>query len=119
MIASDFDQRVKRPWGSFLVVRTGPGHLVKVITVEPGQKLSLQRHERRSERWVVLSGFARVLIGNEAFGLGPGDDARVAVGVTHRISNPGDCRLEILETQFGDYLDEDDIVRLEDVYGRV
>lgn len=119
MIASDSERVVERPWGSFLVVRTGPGHLVKIITVEPGQELSLQLHERRSEHWVVLSGLARVRIGDEVYDLGPGDNARVPVGVRHRISNPGDSRLEILESQFGDHLSERDIVRFEDIYGRV
>ena len=119
MTKSDSDGRVERPWGSFLVIHTGDDHRVKIITIEPGHELSLQLHERRSEHWVVLSGRATGRIGDEVFEMGPGDDARVPVGVKHRLANPGDTQLKILESQLGDYLAEDDIVRFEDHYGRI
>ena len=118
MAKSDFDGTVVRPWGAFQIIRAGNGYQVKIITIEPGQELSLQSHQKRSEHWVVLSGSATVQVGEKTFDLGSGDDADVPVGVKHRISNPGNSRLEILESQFGDYLGEDDIVRYEDRYGR-
>jgi mannose-1-phosphate guanylyltransferase/mannose-6-phosphate isomerase len=112
-------RQIDRPWGSFVVIWTGDGHQVKVITIEPRQELSLQKHLLRRERWVVLSGCAVVQIGDDVCEMTPGDVANVPVGTRHRISNPGDGRLQVLETQFGDYLGEDDIVRFEDRYGRV
>ena len=119
MTVSASERRVDRPWGSFVVIWKGNGHQVKIITIEPGQELSFQLHEKRRERWVVLSGRAVVRIEEDVYELNPGDVAYVPVGARHRISNPGVGRLEILETQFGDYLGEDDIVRIEDRYGRV
>jgi len=118
MAKSDSYGTIVRPWGAFQIIRTGDGYQVKIITIEAGQELSLQSHQRRSEHWVVLSGKATVQVGDKSFGLGAGDDADVPAGVKHRISNPGNSRLEILESQFGDYLGEDDIVRYEDRYGR-
>jgi mannose-6-phosphate isomerase-like protein (cupin superfamily) len=118
MAKSDSNERIQRPWGTFQVIKTGDGYQLKIITVDPGQELSLQLHKRRTEHWVVLAGKARAIIGDEVLELEPGDDAQVPVGVRHRLSNFGDAPLEIVESQFGDYLGEDDIVRFEDRYGR-
>ena len=111
-------RRAHRPWGSYDVIDSGPGFQVKRITVNPGQALSLQMHRRRSEHWVVVSGEARVTKDGETFPLRENESAYVKRGETHRLENPGETPLEIIEVQTGDYLGEDDIVRFEDRYNR-
>ncbi|MGQ0675385.1 MAG: phosphomannose isomerase type II C-terminal cupin domain [Rhodospirillales bacterium] len=108
----------RRPWGSYRVVDGGEGFQVKRITVEPGQGLSLQIHRRRAEHWIVVRGRARVTLGEEAFDLASGQSTFIPRGAKHRLENPGAAPLEMIEVQLGDYLGEDDIVRLEDRYGR-
>jgi mannose-1-phosphate guanylyltransferase/mannose-6-phosphate isomerase len=108
----------RRPWGGYRVLDAGAGYQVKRITVAPGQSLSLQLHHRRAERWVVARGRARVTCGEEVFELKPGESAFIPLGARHRLENPGAEALELIEVQIGDYLGEDDILRLADDYGR-
>ena len=109
---------VHRPWGTFTVVDSGPGFQVKRILVHPGAALSLQRHKHRAERWVVVRGDATVTRGDDVFTLAVGGSVDIPAGTVHRLANEGAGPLEIIEVQQGDYLGEDDIVRLEDKYGR-
>ena len=111
--------RVARPWGSFESLATGPQYQVKRIVVRPGASLSLQYHHHRAEHWVVVRGLARVTCGDRVFDLDPNQSTYIPLGETHRLENPGTEELEIIEVQSGDYLGEDDIVRLDDEYGRV
>ena len=110
---------VHRPWGSYATLKQEDGYQVKRITVAPGQKLSLQYHHKRAEHWVVTQGKAIVQVGNEEFETGPGDYRYFPLGEKHRLTNIGDGELVLIEVQVGSYLGEDDIVRIEDVYGRV
>ena len=109
---------VHRPWGTYATLKQEDGYQVKRITVAPGQKLSLQYHHRRAEHWVITQGKAIVQIGDEKFETGPGEYRYIPVGEKHRLTNVGDSELVLVEVQVGDYLGEDDIVRLDDVYGR-
>jgi mannose-6-phosphate isomerase-like protein (cupin superfamily) len=107
-----------RPWGRWEVLDTGERHCVKRITVVPGGILSLQLHHHREEHWVVVSGQARVTRGEETIELGPSQSVFLPREIRHRVMNPGDVPLELIEVQYGEDLDENDIVRLEDRYGR-
>lgn len=109
---------VRRPWGGYKTLRTGPGFQVKHIFVRPGGKLSLQYHRHRAEHWVVAAGCARVQKDDDVFDLNAGESVSLPQGVKHRLENARADTLEIIEVQFGDYLGEDDIVRIEDDYGR-
>jgi len=109
---------VFRPWGSYTVLEEGPGYKVKRVTVNPGGRLSLQLHHRRSEHWVVIQGKARVTCGPRVFDLGVGQSTGVPKETRHRLENPRSEPLEIIEVQNGPYLGEDDIVRFSDDYGR-
>lgn len=111
-------RRVYRPWGRYESIDAGDRFQVKHIVVEPGAGLSLQLHRHRAEHWVVIRGTAEVTRGNEVFILTENQSIYVPVGELHRLANPGDVPLEIIEVQSGAYLGEDDIVRVEDVYGR-
>jgi mannose-6-phosphate isomerase len=108
----------ERPWGSWHVLDEGDGYKVKRIVVNPGARLSLQRHELRSEHWVVVMGVAECTIDDETVVVPRGGTVDVAVGQVHRIANRGEETLVIIEVQQGSYTGEDDIVRLEDDYGR-
>ena len=109
---------VHRPWGTYATLKQEKGYQVKRITVTPGQKLSLQYHHKRAEHWLVTQGRAMVQIGEEEFETGPGEYRYIPLGEKHRLTNIGDTELVLVEVQVGSYLGEDDIVRLEDVYGR-
>ena len=109
---------VQRPWGKYEVLIEDPGHKVKKITVYPNSSLSLQSHARRSEHWVVVKGTAQVVNGENTLTLHEGESTFIPATFKHRLSNPGEINLEIIEVQTGDYLEEDDIVRYEDMYGR-
>jgi mannose-1-phosphate guanylyltransferase / mannose-6-phosphate isomerase len=111
-------RRVHRPWGTYEDVDAGERFRVKRITVNPGEKLSLQMHHHRAEHWVVVSGTARVTRGDETLLLTENQSTYIPLGVRHRLENPGMIPLQIIEVQSGAYLGEDDIVRLEDVYHR-
>ncbi len=109
---------VFRPWGSYTVLEEQERYQIKRITVAPGSILSLQMHHHRHEHWVVVSGTARITNGEEVFLLYENQSTYIPAGVTHRLENPGVMDLELIEVQIGSYLGEDDIVRLEDIYGR-
>ncbi len=111
-------REVHRPWGSYDSVDVGDGFQVKRIKVKPGATLSLQSHERRAEHWIVVRGTARVTRNNDVFELFANQSTYIPIGAKHRLENPADEVLELIEVQSGDYLGEDDIVRYEDVYGR-
>ena len=112
-------ERTLRPWGWYETMTEAPGYKVKRIGVAPGQQLSLQKHHQRAEHWVGVVGAGRVTVGERTLELLPGQHIDIALGEVHRLANPGPGPLEIIEVQFGTYLGEDDIVRLQDVYGRV
>ncbi|MDK2876495.1 MAG: mannose-phosphate guanylyltransferase / mannose-6-phosphate isomerase [Archaeoglobaceae archaeon] len=107
-----------RPWGSYTVLEEGERYKIKRITIKPGKRLSLQRHYHRSEHWVVVKGTARVYYGGKETLLRPGESTFIPAGILHRLENPGKVDLEVIETQIGEYLEEDDIERLDDDYGR-
>jgi mannose-1-phosphate guanylyltransferase/mannose-6-phosphate isomerase len=111
--------RVARPWGSYEVIAAGPGFQVKHIVVDPGEALSLQLHQQRSEHWIVVRGSAEVTVGDEVSSLEEQQSTFIPAGIKHRLANRGELPLELVEVQSGAYLGEDDIVRFEDCYGRV
>ncbi|HJP67630.1 MAG TPA: mannose-1-phosphate guanylyltransferase/mannose-6-phosphate isomerase [Sphingomicrobium sp.] len=110
--------KVSRPWGSYETVAEGPGFQVKHIVVDAGERLSLQMHHHRSEHWVVVRGSAEVTVGEAVSILKENESTYIPVATKHRLANPGEVPLEIVEIQCGPYLGEDDIVRFEDQYGR-
>jgi mannose-6-phosphate isomerase-like protein (cupin superfamily) len=109
----------RRPWGFYEVLSDQNDHKIKRITVYPGKRLSLQSHDRRSEHWVVIAGRGVVTVNGEIIELGEGASVDIMRGAAHRIENPGDSPLLFVEIQMGEYFGEDDIVRLEDDFGRV
>lgn len=111
-------KQVSRPWGHYDAIGRGPRFQVKRITVQPGARLSLQMHHHRAEHWIVVSGTARVIDGEKDYLLTENQSTFIGVGVIHSLENPGKIPLELIEVQSGSYLDEDDIVRLSDSYGR-
>ena len=108
----------QRPWGSYTVLDDEPTFKVKRIEVLPGKRLSYQRHARRSEHWFIVHGTAVVTLDGERRQVTSGDVVDVPVGTNHRIENAGDDQVVFVEVQHGEYFGEDDIVRLEDDYGR-
>ena len=114
----ELHREVCRPWGRYDSVDRGECYQVKRITVKPGAKLSVQMHHYRAEHWVVVSGVAKVTNGDDTFLLTKNESTYIPVGVVHALENAADVPLEIIEIQTGTYLGEDDIVRLEDKYGR-
>lgn len=110
---------VYRPWGHYSVLQKGDGYLTKSIHVNPGEKLSIQMHNHRSEHWVVLSGIATIQKGEKKITLNPGESIDIPVKIKHSLQNLTDKDLEIIEVQKGDHLSEEDIIRFEDIYGRV
>ncbi|NKE48680.1 cupin domain-containing protein [Roseomonas frigidaquae] len=108
----------ERPWGSWELLACGDGYVLKRIIVLPGQKLSLQKHEHRSEHWVVVGGNALVTRDEELIELKENEAIFLPLGCVHRLENKGQVPLILIEVQTGAYLSEDDIIRLEDVYGR-
>lgn len=110
---------VYRPWGFYTVLAQGKGFLTKMIHVNTGQRLSVQSHNHRSEHWVVLSGKAKVVLEGKEHILSPGHSIDIPLKAIHSLQNPYEEDLEIIEVQLGELLIEDDIVRYEDIYGRV
>lgn len=108
-----------RPWGSYTILEEGPRYKIKRIVVNPKEKLSLQLHHHRSEHWVVIKGAAKVTIGSEEKFVHENESIYISKSTPHRLENPGKVQLEIIEVQNGEYVEEDDIVRLDDGYGRV
>ena len=111
-------RKVYRPWGSYDSIDAGERYQVKRITVKPGAQLSLQKHYHRAEHWIVVKGTALITNGEQEILLTENQSTYIPIGVVHRLENPGKFDLELIEVQSGSYLGEDDIVRLEDTYGR-
>ena len=111
-------RRIYRPWGYYQDVDFGPRYRVKRIVVKPNSTLSLQKHYHRSEHWVVVTGTAEVTVSNDVRIVHENESIYIPIGGVHRLANPGKIPLELIEVQVGSYLGEDDIVRLDDVYGR-
>lgn len=107
-----------RPWGRWEVIAAGDDYVCKRITVNPGGKLSLQLHHHREEHWIIVQGQASVVIGDGRKDVGPNTHVFIPLETAHRIENKGDTDVIFIEVQQGDQLEEDDIVRLEDIYGR-
>jgi mannose-1-phosphate guanylyltransferase/mannose-6-phosphate isomerase len=110
---------VKRPWGKYTVLDRGTGFKIKLVEVLPRKALSLQRHMRRSEHWVVVEGRARITKGRKVYYVDANESTFIPLRYAHRLENPTDSPLKIVEVQSGDYLEEDDIVRLKDDFERV
>ena len=108
----------KKPWGEHCVLAQGDGWKLKRLIIYPNGVLSLQRHKHREERWLVVEGNPTVRLGDETFELSPKNTVTVHRGEIHRISNFSNKDVVVVETQFGEYLEEDDIERLEDIYNR-
>ena len=111
-------RKIHRPWGHFDLLHAGPGFLVKSLVINPGAAISLQRHHKRAEHWVVVRGVATVTRGEEHFELRGNESTYIPLGVVHRLENRGSAQLELVEVQTGSYLGEDDIERLSDNYQR-
>lgn len=117
--AVDFHKTVHRPWGSYTILEDAADCKVKRLVIKPGQVLSLQRHHRRAEHWTVLRGTAKVRLGDDEFLLKANQSTYVPIETLHRLENPGDEDIHLIEVQTGNYFGEDDIERLEDIYGRI
>lgn len=117
--AATYHQTVYRPWGSYTILEDEDDCKVKRLVVKPGQVLSLQLHHRRTEHWTVVSGTAKVRVGDDEFLLESNQSVYIPLNTKHRLENPTDQDIALIEVQCGDYFGEDDIVRFEDVYGRV
>jgi mannose-1-phosphate guanylyltransferase/mannose-6-phosphate isomerase len=117
--AAEFHKTVHRPWGSFSILEDADDCKVKRLVVKPGQVLSLQMHHRRAEHWTVIQGVAKVRIGDEEFLLRANQSTYIPVETRHRLENPGTEDIHLIEVQTGNYFGEDDIVRYEDIYGRI
>jgi mannose-1-phosphate guanylyltransferase len=107
-----------RPWGGYSSVLNGERFQVKRLFVKPGKKLSLQKHHHRAEHWVVVRGTAEVTVDGAITTLSENQSIYLPLGCTHRLANPGKIELELIEVQTGSYLGEDDIIRIEDEFGR-
>ncbi|MGE3537989.1 MAG: phosphomannose isomerase type II C-terminal cupin domain [Candidatus Tectimicrobiota bacterium] len=108
-----------RPWGSYTVIDVGPQYQVKRLEVLPGQRMSYQKHEKRCEHWTIVQGTARITLEGQELTVATGESMDVPIGAAHRIANPGQELLVMIEVQRGSYLGEDDIIRLQDDYGRL
>ena len=108
----------ERPWGSFTVLDEGGNYKVKRIEVLPGKRLSYQRHQHRAEHWMMVEGTGKVTLEGREITVPTGETIDIPRGAAHRIENPGETKLTFIEIQRGDYLGEDDIVRMEDDFGR-
>jgi mannose-1-phosphate guanylyltransferase/mannose-6-phosphate isomerase len=108
-----------RPWGSYTVLEEGPRYKIKRIMVNPGEKLSHQMHHHRSEHWIVVKGTAKVEIGEKGEFIHENESTYVPKSTQHRLENPGKIPLELIEVQNGEYVEEDDIIRFNDIYGRI
>ena len=118
-VEADIHRKAYRPWGHYDLVDTGERHQTKRIVVKPGAKLSLQKHHHRAEHWVVVKGTALITKGDEQILITENESTYIPLGIVHCLENPGVIPLEIVEVQPGSYLGEDDIIRFNDVYGRV
>jgi len=114
----EIHRKVHRPWGWYDSIDEGDNFKVKRIMVKPGASISLQKHHHRAEHWIVVRGRGRITCDDQVLDLGPNQSTYIPLGSVHRLANPGQEPLEIIEVQSGNYLGEDDIVRFEDNYGR-
>ena len=122
MSAQNIDNSPKfdrRPWGTFTVLDEGDNFKVKRIEVLPGKRLSYQKHAQRAEHWCIIQGTAKVTLDGRDLEVNAGEAIDITIGAAHRVENPGDTLLVFIEVQRGNYLGEDDIVRLQDDFGRV
>lgn len=110
---------VHRPWGTYTILEESEGYKVKEIQVKPGKRLSLQKHKHRSEYWVVVKGEAVIQVGEIEYKKKTGESVFIPAGEMHRLTNQGSEIVVIIETQTGDYLGEDDIIRIEDDFNRI
>ena len=117
--AAEFHQTVHRPWGSYSILEDADDCKVKRLVVKPGQVLSLQSHKKRAEHWTVVRGMAKVRLGDREFLLNINESTYIPVGTRHRLENPGTEDVHLIEVQTGNYFGEDDIIRYEDIYGRL
>lgn len=108
-----------RPWGFFTITSSGEGYQTKILHVNKGQKLSVQSHNFRSEHWIVVLGKAKVLLNDKEYILNVGESIDIPLKSVHSLQNPYDKDLEVIEIQMGKNISEDDIIRYEDIYGRV
>ena len=115
---ADVHAKVFRPWGSYESLIISERFQVKLIVVNPGQQLSLQKHFHRAEHWIVVSGVAEVTCEDQVFDLSEDQSTYIPQGARHRLANRTETPVELIEVQSGSYLGEDDIVRFEDDYGR-
>ena len=111
-------KKIYRPWGNYASVKEGKNWKIKILEVYPGHSLSLQKHNHRSEHWVVVKGIAKVELNDKKILLKQNESTYIPVGAKHRLSNENDDLLKLVEIQSGTYLGEDDIIRFEDIYGR-
>lgn len=109
---------VRRPWGTYDVLEIGYGYKVKLVEIKPKHSLSVQYHKKRSEHWVVVEGIARIIKKKRSFTLRPNESTYIPAGCLHRLTNPANTPLKIIEVQTGNYLEEDDIIRIKDDFGR-
>ena len=115
----DSCKKFERPWGYYINIASGENYLTKIIHVNPKGKLSVQSHNHRAEHWVVIAGIATVILDKNTQTLQEGDSIDIPLKSIHSLQNLEDTDLEIIEVQRGDYLSEDDIIRYEDIYGRL
>jgi mannose-6-phosphate isomerase-like protein (cupin superfamily) len=111
--------KTDRPWGSYTILNQGKGYKIKIVEVVPHKRLSLQKHKHRSEHWVVVEGEAKVILGEKAFSLKENESTYIPKEGLHRLENPLEKPLRIIEVQCGGYVEEDDIQRFDDDHGRV
>jgi mannose-6-phosphate isomerase len=111
-------ERGERPWGTYTVLEESANYKIKRIEVQPGGRLSLQKHHHRSEHWIVVSGTAKVTCEERVFQVNVNESTYIPIGSHHRLENPGKIPLVIIEVQNGEYLGEDDIIRFDDDYQR-
>jgi mannose-1-phosphate guanylyltransferase / mannose-6-phosphate isomerase len=117
-VLTETHMTVNRPWGSYTILEDGPNYKTKRLVVNPGQKLSMQMHHHRAEHWVVIAGTAKIVNGDQEYFLSENEATYIPKTNRHRIENPGKIPVQIIEVQIGPYLEEDDIVRFGDIYGR-
>ena len=112
------NKKNKKPWGSFEIIKESKGYKIKKLMVFPRKRLSLQKHNKRKEHWINVKGTANVVVGEKEFVLKQGEHCFIDIKEKHRLENPEKSILEVIEVQIGDYLEEDDIERLEDDFNR-
>ena len=110
--------KIQKPWGNYLILHTEEGFQVKRIEVNPGHRLSLQTHAHRAEKWTIVKGSGKASLDAKEVPVSPGIVIQIPIGSSHRMANTGKNPLIFIEVQLGDYLGEDDIIRLEDDYNR-